>query len=468
MSLALRLTLSFAGLILALGLAVAIGVRALTGDLTSAVGEAAASVGRSVVTVLRSKHSEGAADPAAALPSSTINSETFETETIDLRGSEPVKAQREIRMVVNGRELTPEEITARLRESANGPQIELRGGEPGAPPMLWVRSVDREQSIALPRAGVDAALATFQQRLWIGLLLLLLLAILVASWLARRLALPLARLADAADGVGRGALGAQVIEQGPPEVRRSLVAFNRMSSELQRLDRETTRLRADRELAELGEIGRGLAHSLRNPLHALGLSLDALASHAPEAPAAQALANAGREQLSRIDQALRGFLALAAGSGALAEDVSLAAVIDDVLLEASQRAGGRVQLSRSGDDITVRGVAAELRILVHTLVVNALEASPEGGRVQIQIHPRAAGGAQIAVLDQGPGIAPAIRQRLFAPHVSSKPTGAGMGLYLAQRLAQQRYAGGIELEGTGAGGTRATLSLADRVSAHGS
>jgi signal transduction histidine kinase len=52
--------------------------------------------------------------------------------------------------------------------------------------------------------------------------------------------------------------------------------------------------------------------------------------------------------------------------------------------------------------------------------------------------------------------------RLFEPHVSSKPTGAGMGLYLSQRLARQRYGGGIELQPRQPQGTCAVLQLNDR------
>ncbi|MGQ0801448.1 MAG: ATP-binding protein [Pseudomarimonas sp.] len=473
MSLAVRLTLSFAGLILALGLAAFVGVRALTEDLTSALGESAASVSRSVVTVLRGEFShltseddgpdQKVADPLGSNPRVS----DLDVQTVDIRGP-AVAATREIRMVVNGHELSADEVAQRLRHRSHDPIVELLHGKDGETPKLLLRGLNSERSIELPRAGIDEALQRFQRQLGWGLLLLLGIGIGIAAGLARRLAQPLARLTQAAEAVGTGALGAQVDERGPPELRRSLAAFNRMSADLARLDREASTLRADRELAELGEIGRGLAHSLRNPLHALGLSLEALASSAPAANHVDALAKTGREQLARIDQTLRGFLALAAGVGAQTEAVRLAEVVDDVMLEASQRAQGRVHMQRIGDAPVINGVAVELRIILHALVVNALEASPEGGNVSIELHARgdatAAGhrGACIEIADEGAGIPAAIRARLFAPHVSSKPTGAGMGLYLAQRLAQLRYRGGIELLDRAPAGTCARLTLRDR------
>ncbi len=477
MSLVARLTLSLAALLLGLGVLAFVGLRALTDDLTTALGESAASVSRSVVTVLRGEFRSAADDPSG-------NTQRFDAETIDLVGPPPIAGERridvethrvhgperrhEIRMVVDGKELSADEIRKHLPQAgadrATDPVIELHRGDGDGPPMLWLRGPDRDHPIALPQRGIDTALQRFQRQLGWGLALLLAVGIAAAAWLARRLARPLATLTDAAEAVGGGALGVQVPERGPPELRRSLVAFNRMSADLQRLDREASAARADRELAELGEIGRGLAHSLRNPLHALGLSLEALAGRLPQDPEVDGLAAAGREQLTRIDQALRGFLALAAGVGATTEAVALADVVDDVLLEASQRAQGRVRLVRDGATPSLIGVPAELRILIHSLVINALEASPDGGEVRVHLAGPGPddGAATVTVEDSGPGIPEAIRPRLYAPHVSSKPTGAGMGLYLAQRLCRLRYGGEIELADRAPRGTRATLHLRPR------
>jgi len=108
-----------------------------------------------------------------------------------------------------------------------------------------------------------------------------------------------------------------------------------MSEQLAALDAETRRLRASEQLSELGEVGRGLAHSLRNPLNALGLALDQLAERAaagegtgagatiaergtqPETDSdSAAIAASARRQIRRIDAALRGFLALSAADAA--------------------------------------------------------------------------------------------------------------------------------------------------------
>lgn len=473
MSLRLRLTLSFAALILLLAAAAALGLRDLTADLRDALDETATSVGRSVVTVMRAERA-GQQEGGSHVVDGGDVEHRVEHWVQRLRVSDssdqdvPKISQDQTRIVIDGRELSAAEIvdlplpaTKPVQVATDEVQFEVRHGDDGRRRRLFIHGMGLAEEIPLPQASVDTALEGFQRRLGWGLLALLSIGLAGAAWLAQRVSRPLRQLAAAARTLGEGKLGAQAPEDGPREVRDSIRAFNRMSADLARLNDEATTLRADRELAELGEIGRGLAHSLRNPLHALSLSLDALAQAAPDAAHGAALASASRDQLSRIDQALRGFLALSAGAGAAPESVRLHEVIDDVVLEASQRAQGRVRFEREcAPELQVIAVPAELRIIVHTLVVNALEASPTDGLVRVKA---CAGDADdnvvIEVQDEGKGVSPAIRERLFQPHVSSKPTGAGMGLYLAQRLARQRYRGRLQLQDAAPQGTRAVLEL---------
>lgn len=478
MPLQLRLTLAIAGLIAALALAALLGLDALTADMRRALGDTVTEVSHSLVAVLgeqrrevqrieRVQRGSDAGDEAAA-------------------NAAPDR-DTELTVVVNGKRLDPQQIAAlpaHLLHPAPAPageqhqriqgevRFEVHHAAGDASPMLLVKRADGgEASIPLPESRVDSALQTFRQRLLWGLGGLLLVGVAAAAVLARKVVAPLRQLGQAADALGSGALGVQVPADGPPEVRRSIAAFNRMSADLLRLQAEADSLRGDRELAELGEIGRGLAHSLRNPLHALGLSLESLAGVGNDSDHAARLAQSGREQLARIDQTLRGFLALSAGADAGVESVRLVELVEDVVLEASQRAAGRVRFERDiqpgGGALRLQGVAAELRIVLHTLVVNALEASPAGSTVRIEVRPAPAPQrVRIEVQDHGSGISPAIRARLFQPHVSSKPAGAGMGLYLAERLLRLRYHGELQLLEHAPNGTRAVLLLGDRESAH--
>jgi signal transduction histidine kinase len=112
--------------------------------------------------------------------------------------------------------------------------------------------------------------------------------------------------------------------------------------------------------------------------------------------------------------------------------------------------------------VPLEAVAAEVKAILQALVVNACEASSAGGRTRVTVRRDSDGRARVEVEDEGSGIPPEVRDRLFAPHVTTKPHGSGMGLFLAQRLASGRYGGELELAPRAGGGTRATVRLAAR------
>ena len=70
---------------------------------------------------------------------------------------------------------------------------------------------------------------------------------------------------------------------------------------------------------------------------------------------------------------------------------------------------------------------------------------------------------RLCIADQGPGLEPAIAERLFSPHCSSKAEGAGMGLYIAQRLLNRYYQGSVSLQNQPAGGCLACIQFAQEV-----
>ena len=489
MSLRLRLILSVMTLLLSLAVLAAVGVRALTADLQNAVRETATRVGRSMVTVLEKERvSPPDSSRSAQPPSDAQLLQSLRTEArAALAGNRALTdGDREMRVIVNGKVLSPRDIAdlpdwspdamQRVEQSLEE-DLDTVGGQSTRhefrievirdtdAPALRVLGPAGFDLIPLSSAPVDSAVQRFASQLAWGALALLAFGMLAAWWMASRIARPLKSLSEAALHVGSGEAGFQVDESGPPEVRDSLHAFNRMSADLARLQREADASRAQRELAELGDIGRGLAHSLRNPLHALGLSVEALAQSSNDPQAVQ-LATLGREQLQRIDQALRGFLALSSGVDAVVCDVSVSLTLDDVLLEAAQRAGGKVSFRKTGQDCSIRAVPAELRIVFHTVILNAVEASPVGAAVDVLWH-AIEDGVELSVRDMGAGVPASVRERLFQPHVSSKPSGAGMGLYLSQRIVRQRYRGDLRIASPedGSGGTLATVRMFSRVAA---
>ncbi len=512
MSLRRRLFLLLGGLICLLLVGQWLLVRSLTQAVAEDVRTVAFRVGEEILsgfsyrtesrTYERSSAPSGVAsaavapaDPGApaapAAPAAPPNAAAndFETHVVIVTSeprtvvadAPPADEKPEQRLVMH-RELrfrTPDGATVlEARGSGNElPESELRKivlETDAARDVLFVRSPAMKRAIPIPHAEIASTLERFRSQLLLGNLALLGAGLLGAAYVAHRLTRPLARLTEAAERLGSGELGAAVElgrREGPEpddphgdraqndEIGRAIGAFNRMSQRLAELDRENRRLASVEQLSELGEVARGLAHSLRNPLNALGLAIE-------QAGAPAEIVEGSRRQIRRMDGALRSFLALASAGSAQAEPVDLAQLAREVALEALQDGAGRVRIEVEAAmppigappiaPLTVSGVPAELKAVLQALVVNAVEASPEGGKVRISLSRGEPGEVRIQIEDEGDGLPEAVRARLFEPHVTTKPHGSGMGLFLAQRLVSGRYSGDLRLEAGGAGATGAT------------
>jgi signal transduction histidine kinase len=311
---------------------------------------------------------------------------------------------------------------------------------------------------------LDAMTRDFQIDMLVGSLVILLAGIAALAFVAHRVSKPLQSLGRAAAAVEAGRLGAQAEPCGEAHFDAAIAAFNSMSSRLAVLEASARDAQERTHLTELGEIARGIAHSLRNPLHALGLSVAELAAAPANAAQRAELAGTCRLQIENIDRTLRSFLSLAAANSQTPAPVDLVDLIQDVVMEAAMTAAGRVHIEceLGADRPRVLGIAAELRTALHVLVVNAVEASDAGGSITVRINSEA-DAVCVVVEDDGPGLSASVRARLFHPHVTTKAQGAGLGLFLAERIARRRYGGSLELADRAGHGLRAVLTLRDTV-----
>jgi two-component system, NtrC family, sensor histidine kinase HydH len=110
----------------------------------------------------------------------------------------------------------------------------------------------------------------------------------------------------------------------------------------------------------------------------------------------------------------------------------------------------------------LRGDRLLLREALHNLIANAVEACADGGgRVSVRARPVASGGApviEIEVVDSGPGIPPADLPRLFSPGFTTKKSGSGIGLAVAERAVEAHH-GRILIDSEVGRGTRVTVLL---------
>jgi signal transduction histidine kinase len=283
--------------------------------------------------------------------------------------------------------------------------------------------------------------------------MLLVAGLFASAILSSRLTKPLRGLADGAEALGRGDLGHQVPETASGEVGDLQRAFNRMSRELEELESQREMWQQREHLAQLGDLSRGLAHTLRNPLHTLGLAVEELADGDQKR---HDLVSTSRAQIRRIDHWLRSFLALGAENSAEIEEVDLGELVKGVALEAVQQ-GSEVEVEER-DELEVRVVPGALRAALSNLMENATEASPDGAPVRVTAW-RNEDEAVVRIEDHGPGLPDEVKERLFAPHVTTKVGGSGMGLFLARQLIVGMHGGVLEVADGDSGGTVATIRL---------
>jgi two-component system sensor histidine kinase AtoS len=120
--------------------------------------------------------------------------------------------------------------------------------------------------------------------------------------------------------------------------------------------------------------------------------------------------------------------------------------------------GVRLKLDHPSEEAAVRCDPELVQQVAINLLVNAVQAVPAGGSVEARVMPASEGEAGFEVRDDGPGIAPELRDRIFQPFVAGRPGGVGLGLTFVKRVVQE-HRGSVSVEGGAGPGTRIRVRL---------
>ena len=219
------------------------------------------------------------------------------------------------------------------------------------------------------------------------------------------------------------------------------------------------------KLAAIGQLTASIAHEINNPIAVMQGNLDlireTLGSHSQPVRGELRLLDEQVERMRLIVTQLLQYARPTEYAGYV-ETLDLNRTVDDCLvLVAHLLAQTRIEVQRNLQATQRVGFnRQELQQVIINLLINALQAMPTGGVLRLETRncvisagdtPKP--GAELCVVDSGPGLAPGVQERLFRPFFTTKNDGNGLGLWISMGLLE-RYGGHIEatnrLDGTGA------------------
>jgi signal transduction histidine kinase len=212
------------------------------------------------------------------------------------------------------------------------------------------------------------------------------------------------------------------------------------------------------QLRRLQSVGAKVAHELKNPLASIK-GLCQLVARTPESERTQERLAVVASEISRMETILNEYLSFSRPlEDLIPETLDLSAVARDVLDVLAGRADqAGVTLDMEGGATPVKGDPRRLKEALINLVSNAIEATPNGGRVLLRARTSATG-ITLEVKDSGRGISSEDLERLGTSFFTTRPNGTGLGVVLAQGVITQ-HGGTLDYKSTVGQGTTATIIL---------
>lgn len=236
---------------------------------------------------------------------------------------------------------------------------------------------------------------------------------------------------------------------------------NRVKEVCQRLQEQERDLLRAEQLAAVGQLAAGVAHEVRNPLTGIKFLVEGALRPGNRTPLSEEDLRLIHQEVVRIGRTVQGLLDFARTPPPDRRRYDLR----DLVGEAAGITRGRAEAKPVAQRVTTPPDPVPASVdrdqslsLLTNLLLNAIEASPPGGEVRVRVERTAGGAVRVEVADTGPGIDPAVADRLFTPFATTKPTGTGLGLTVARRIAQD-HGGTLTAANRPGGGAVFTLTL---------
>jgi signal transduction histidine kinase len=234
------------------------------------------------------------------------------------------------------------------------------------------------------------------------------------------------------------------------------VFFARMQA---RLTRTRAALQRSESLASMGRMTAGIAHEIRNPLGIIRATATRLKKQYDDPDEPDERFDYIPEEVDRLNMVLTRYLSFARDEPPQLEPLQLVPIVQRTLkLMEPEIQDANVQLeTHLPEGCWVRGDAQRLQQLLLNLVLNSMQAMPEGGTLTVSLR-NAEAGVCLDLQDSGPGIPALDRERVFEPFFTTKEQGSGLGMTVVQRIAEQHH-GEVQVGEGPSGGARVQVRL---------
>ena len=219
-----------------------------------------------------------------------------------------------------------------------------------------------------------------------------------------------------------------------------IIGAAKIARDISQRKRAEEALRRAEKMAATGQLAATIAHEINNPMQALTNLLSLIACKTSLDENTRQLVSLAQAELHRMSHIARQMLSLYRESSTPVP-VKITEVLEDVLeLFALRIRSNQIKVTRRYDFTgEVEGFPVELRQLFANLISNAIEAVAQKGRIRIDVAPARdlarpeRRGVRVLIADNGPGINPELRKRIFEPFFSTKSEkGTGLGLWVAK------------------------------------
>lgn len=237
-------------------------------------------------------------------------------------------------------------------------------------------------------------------------------------------------------------------QQTAEQLEKSLHQLRTQSEKLEEIERQLSF--ADR-LAIVGEMTASLAHEVRNPLGSIRGVVDILKDELPEKEETRKFLQILQEETARLNTVVENYLSFSRKPKPQVAIFDVREVIQNVESLISSRArksGINFKCSSSESPLTIQGDPNQMTQLLVNLVLNAIQAVPDGGTVILEgktvnsvyrddTEQNSSKMVQIRIKDNGSGMSPEVRDKIFQPFFTTKSSGTGLGLAIVKRIVEQ-------------------------------